>query len=543
MVQTMFRTPLGPYGWPTVGLYDIGAMNRAFEVRCAVSKVIFGDQELVGAYVPAEIASVATVDAAEADVTEVDGKEKVPRGINAGWAVEPLESAAPSPPIPPLPSNRARSPLPPIVGATNAQTSSREPTGVEAAPLGEKASGSEEGTAAAAPDNGPNVTFDQSSGHKAAAEEAAPAEKETSAASEGVATQVEGGPAPADAVVVSAEEGDGAPPAGEGEETPAAEAAPADAPKADAPAADAPADAPADAADAAPADASPADSTRADPPHPPPLLAADGNLATFPLCTCAAEFPPTPPSSPSDDEGLRTATEEDDAAFFACDRSSDPTAHERRATDPATLRAPLHAGATALDTGVPSAGAWAPRPADGVIDSDATLAAQDAVWAARAARFKPHTINPKPQTLNPKHQTPNPKPQTLNPGAGRSPRQRSSVGAPRSQPISPAALGSGWAGGLWRCGHVGIIGHGGIGGFTGRLFWQPGWQAGNWRSWRSTSSPQRGRWFRPPRPPSSRSASTCPGPRCHQPGRQDQLHAFQTPDLPCGEDPGEPRSP
>ena len=63
-----------------------------------------------------------------------------------------------------------------------------------------------------------------------------------------------------------------------------------------------------------------------------------------------------------------------------------------------------------LDTTLPPGGAWAPRPAWGVIDRDETLPAQDAVWAGRAARCNPYTLHPAPYTLHPTLYTLNPEP-------------------------------------------------------------------------------------------------------------------------------------
>ena len=54
----------------------------------------------------------------------------------------------------------------------------------------------------------------------------------------------------------------------------------------------------------------------------------------------------------------------------------------------------LHLHPFDLDTTPPPGGAWAPRPADKIIDSDQTLPSQDAVWAGRAARFKPFNLHP-----------------------------------------------------------------------------------------------------------------------------------------------------
>ena len=116
------------------------------------------------------------------------------------------------------------------------------------------------------------------------------------------------------------------------------------------------------------------------------LLAADGNCATFPLCTHEADLPqgaalpPGVAAAPPRREERRLVA--DDAAFIALA----PTAHELRVSVlPATLRAPLHADASELDTRVPPEGAWHPVPF-GVLGSDATSEAQDAsslsVWAA-----------------------------------------------------------------------------------------------------------------------------------------------------------------
>ena len=96
------------------------------------------------------------------------------------------------------------------------------------------------------------------------------------------------------------------------------------------------------------------------------LLAADGNSATFRLCTFEADLPqePTLPpgvaEAPVRREGVGlTRFIADDDAFSALL----PSAHELLISVlPATLRAPLHADASELDTRVPPEGAWGPRP-------------------------------------------------------------------------------------------------------------------------------------------------------------------------------------
>jgi hypothetical protein len=101
------------------------------------------------------------------------------------------------------------------------------------------------------------------------------------------------------------------------------------------------------------------------------LLAADGNSATFPLCKHEAdlplepELPPgvaaAPPRRAVNVESLSLSLQliADDAAFFALHHK----AHERLISVlPTTLRAPLHADTSELDTLVPPAGAWGPRP-------------------------------------------------------------------------------------------------------------------------------------------------------------------------------------
>ena len=93
------------------------------------------------------------------------------------------------------------------------------------------------------------------------------------------------------------------------------------------------------------------------------LLAADGNSATFPLCTHKANLPHEPALPPGVAAAPPRREERhlvaDDAAFIALDH----TAHALLISVlPATLRAPLHADASELDTLVPPEGAWEPHP-------------------------------------------------------------------------------------------------------------------------------------------------------------------------------------